>query len=195
MNRAIAVPLMLVLALLVGCHERLMPEQKGGDPMILLRTERVIIRGLTEEDWPDINKLAIDWSKAPGPEFDKLPTSEDGAKGLVGYFMEHDTHKALCLHGGKKVIGLLGLNGLDSEGRFDLGHIVLSEYQDNDMDKEALNAAVEYIFENKNVESIVTNNASDHAEQLAPLKSLGFRILDPDNPGTLVLTKAEWEQQ
>jgi len=163
--------------------------------MVLLNTERTTIRGFTEEDWPDIHELAIDWSRAPGPEFDKLPTSEDGAKGLAGYFAEHDIFKAICLRDGKKVIGLLGLNGLDGEGRFDLGHIILSEYQNNDVDKEALDAMVDYVFEDKDVETIVTNNASEHAEQLAPLKSLGFRIVDRDNPGTLILTKSEWEQQ
>ena len=193
MNRAI--PIMLLLAFLTGCAEKFDPQQKGVAPMVILNTERTTIRGFTEEDWPDIHELAIDWSKAPGPAFDKFPTSEDGAKGLVGYFVEHDNYKALCLRDGKKVIGLLGLNGLDSEGRFDLGHVILSEYQNNDVDKEALDAMVDYVFENKDVETIVTNNASEHAEQLAPLKSLGFRIVDKNNPGTLILTKSEWEQQ
>ena len=195
MKRAIAVSLMLIFVMLIGCHDKQMPEQKESDPMIILKTERTIIRALTEEDWPDLHGLAIDWSKAPGPEFDKWPTSEDGAKGLARHFAELDNFKALCLRDEKKVIGMLGLNGLDSEGRFDLGHVILSEYQNNDVDKEALNAMVDYVFEKKDVETIVTNNASDHAEQLAPLKSLGFRIVDQDNPGALILTKPEWEQQ
>ena len=163
--------------------------------MVLLETDRTIIRRFTEQDWPDVHKLAVDWHKAPGPEFDKWPTSEDAGKGMAGHFAGHDNFHALCLRDGRKVIGLLGMNGLDGEGRFDLGHVILSEYQDNDIDKEALSAMVGYIFKNKNVETIVTNNASTHVEQLAPLKSLGFKSVDKDNPGTMVITKAEWQQR
>ncbi len=195
LRRAISIPFMIVLSLSIGCSEKQMLEKKGSETMVLFQTERTTVRGFTEEDWPDIHELAKDWRKAPGPEFDKWPTSENDAKGLAGYFAEHDNFKALCLRDGEKVIGLLGLNGLDSEGRFDLGHVILSAHQDNDIDKEALKAMVEYILTNKNVESIVTNNASSHTEQLAPLRSIGFKVVDQDNPGTLVLTKAEWEQQ
>ena len=195
MKRTTAVLLVLTIGLLVGCREQQMTEQKGRDPMVLLEAERTIVRRFVEEDWPAVHKLAVDWRKAPGPEFDKWPTSDDAAKGMAGHFAGNDSFQALCLRDGEKVIGLLALNGLDGEGRFDLGHVILSEYQDNDIDREALSAMVEFIFRNKDVETIVTNNASTHVEQVAPLKTLGFRSVNKDDPGIMVITKAEWEQR
>jgi hypothetical protein len=93
-----------------------------------------------------------------------------------------------------KVIGLLGLNGLDTEGRFDLGHVILSQYQENDIDKEGLSAIVDYIFQNKGVEATVTSNP-DHLLKLGPLKSLGFKVINEEHKGTLVRTRTEWQER
>jgi RimJ/RimL family protein N-acetyltransferase len=193
MNRAIQI--ILLLSFLIGCAVEPDPQQRGAAPMILIETKRLIIRTFTADDWKDFHELSIDWKASPGPAFDKWPTSEEAAKGSVEHMSTEARWYALCLREPAKVIGLLGLNGLDKEGRFDLGHVILTKYQDNDIDKEGLCAMVDYVFENKNVETVVTNNASEHTEQLAPLESLGFKVVDQYNPGTLILTKAEWEQQ
>ena len=51
-----------------------------------LNTQRLVLRGFTSDDWQDIHEIAADWSKAPGPEFDKWPTTEEAAKGMAEYF-------------------------------------------------------------------------------------------------------------
>ena len=161
--------------------------------MKTIETKRIIIRAFTSEDWPDLHELAIDWAKAPGPSFDKWPTSQEEVKSLTDYFTKNDRYFAVTLRESKKVIGLIALNEIDPDRQLDLGHVILSKYQDNDLDREALDAMVEHVFKNEDVLSIVTRNAPDHIEQLAPLKDLGFKVVNQEQKGELVLTKAEWE--
>jgi|TARA_Y100000310_G_scaffold327633_1_gene394292 RimJ/RimL family protein N-acetyltransferase len=157
-----------------------------------LETARLVIRPFTAEDWRDVQQLALDWKSAPGPAFDKWPTSATDVKGLTGYFAkEAGKYFAVSLRKGERVIGLLALNGTDERKELELGHVILSDHQDNDLDKEALGAMVDHIFGDSEVTGIVTHNA-DPAEQLAPLKSLGFVIRDQKSPGTLVLSREQW---
>jgi hypothetical protein len=92
------------------------------------------------------------------------------------------------------VVGLLAVNGIEADGRLDLGHVILSTYQDDDHDREAIQALVGYCFATTGVPAVVTHNA-DHAPQLAPLRSLGFTNRDPKDKGELLMTREEWEQR
>ena len=159
-----------------------------------LRTKRLVLRGFTPDDWQDIHELAVDWSKAPGPEFDKWPTTEEEAKGMAEYFSNSPRYYAVCVEESEKVVGLLALNGYEAEGRFDLGHVIHSDYQDNDLDREALQAVVDHIFRTEKPALVVTHNDPTHQEQLAPLLALGFAGADGEEQGTLALARDEWER-
>lgn len=163
--------------------------------MTIIETKRLTLRRFTAGDWRDFQKLAIDWQAAPGPAFDKWPTSEAACRASVEHMSSNDNYFAVCLRASGAVIGLLGINGIDDQQQLDLGHVILSRYQDNSHDQEALRAAVGYCFGLPGVGSIVTRNASDHPAQLAPLKSLGFINASPDNPGELILRKTEWARR
>ena len=159
-----------------------------------LETARLVIRPFTSRDWRDVQQLALDWESAPGPEFDKWPTSESEVKGLTSFFAKGPgKYYAVSLRSGERVVGLLALNGIDEHKELDLGHVILSSYQDNDLDKEALGAMVDHIFGDTEVARIVTRNA-DHAEQLAPLKSLGFVSHSQEHPSELVLSREQWRR-
>ena len=160
-----------------------------------LSTNRLVLRGFAPDDWQDVHELATDWSKAPGPDFDKWPTTEEAARGLTGHFSSSPKYFAMCLKETRKVVGLIALNGCGTEGRFDLGHVIHSDYQDNDIDCEALRAMVDHIFLTENPTAIVTHNDPTHREQLAPLVALGFSAAGEAEQGTLVLAKAEWERR
>jgi RimJ/RimL family protein N-acetyltransferase len=139
-----------------------------------LSTKRLVLRGFAADDWEDVHDLAIDWSKAPGPAFDKWPTTEEAASGLTEHFSASPKYYAVCLMENGKVVGLLALNGYETEGRFDLGHVIHSDYQDNDIDREALQAIVDHIFRTEDATAVVTHNDPTHREQLAPLVASGF---------------------
>ena len=168
---------------------------KGDITMKSIETKRLILRAFTLEDWSDVRELALDWSKAPGPAFDKLPTSHEETKELTAFFAESDQYLAVYLRETKKVIGLIALNKFDENQRLDVGHIILGKYQDNDIDQEALGAAVDYVFESKGTLAILTHNAPEHDEQIAPLKSMGFKNTNQEDMGEFVLTKVEWEKR
>ena len=160
-----------------------------------IETERLLLRPFTADDWQDLQQVAIDWKAAPGPSFDKWPTEDGACRKFAEYLASRDNYLAMCLRASGKVVGLLAINGIDQEKQADLGHVILSKCQDDDHDREALQAIVQHCFDVSGVKSIITHNASEHAAQIAPLRSLGFVNTNPDNPGELTLSGADWEGQ
>ena len=141
----------------------------------MLGTERLVLRAFAVDDWQDVHELAIDWGKAPGPDFDKWPTTEEAARGLTEHFSSSPKYFAMCVKEARKVVGLVALNG-------------------DDIDCEAIRAIVDHIFQTENPAAIVTHNDPTHREQLAPLIALGFSAAGEAEEGTLVLARAEWER-
>ena len=160
-----------------------------------IETRRLLLRPFTADDWRDFQELSLDWRAAPGLAFDKWPTSEDSSKKSVEYMSTRDKFFAMCLRESGKVVGLLVINGIDNEKRLNLGHVILSRYQDNDHDREAIEAFIQHCFDAEGVLSVITNNASDHAAQLAPLVSLGFINRNVKEKGERVITKEEWDRR
>ena len=158
-------------------------------------TKRLVLRPFTTDDWRDFQELSLDWKAAPGPEFDKWPTSEDASRKSVKYMSARGKFFAMCLRESGKVVGLLVINGIDNEKQLNLGHVILSKYQDDDYDREAIGALIQHCFDAEGVQSVITNNASDHAAQLAPLVSLGFINRNVKDKGELVITKEEWDRR
>ena len=188
----------LALLLLVGFTALVNAQDKSDEKEANIQrivTKRLILRPFTTGDWGDFRELAVDWKAAPGPAFDKWPTSDEACRKSVQHMSRMDTYFAMSLSGSGKVVGLLGINGVDEEKQADIGHVILSNYQDDDHDREALQAMVQHCFDVRGAQSIVTHNASEHAAQVAPLKSLGFINTNPDDPGELTLSKAQWEQR
>jgi hypothetical protein len=73
-----------------------------------------------------------------------------------------------------------------------MGHIIHSDYQNNDIDREALSMFIEYGFEAMDVKTIITNNDPDE-KQNASLYSLGFTDRN-ENGGQLIIEKSNWKK-
>jgi RimJ/RimL family protein N-acetyltransferase len=153
--------------------------------METIETKRFLLRPFRLEDWPDVQELTIDWNKSPAPDFDKWPSGEADVKSMTEFLAGDRRFFAVALRETGKVVGLLAQNGFDENQEFDLGHVILSRYQDNDHDREVLEAMVDHIFAMQDVRTIVTKNAPGHAEQLAPLMAMGFKAANPAEPGIL----------
>jgi len=156
-----------------------------------ITTDRLIIRRFTDDDAAAVATLSADWAEQPGPAFDKWPTAPEACRELAGFFAGDDRYLAITLRDGSGVVGLIALNAVDENARLDLGHVVHSSIQDDDIDREAIGSVVDAIFESLEVPAIVTHNA-DHEAQLAPLRSLGFARIRGANPGELELTRSAW---
>jgi RimJ/RimL family protein N-acetyltransferase len=164
---------------------------QGDGGTIRIETKRLVLRPFTAADWRDFQELSVDWAAAPGPAFDKWPTSEEACKGSVQHMSTSGKYLAMCLRESGKVVGLLGINGIEADGRLDIGHVILSRYQDDDHDREALHALIQHCFDTQGIPAVITHNA-DHAPQLAPLRSLGFTNRNPKEKGELSITREEW---
>jgi RimJ/RimL family protein N-acetyltransferase len=177
--------------------------------MNLLSSERLVLRDFNKDDVSDLLALSINWNSSSGSEFEKYPTDENGCKEFLEYlsdhtideslkFSDHEHHFCAIYLGDKeKVIGLLAINPSDDyllqNKKIDLGHVIHSDYQDGDIDREAIEMMVEYIFTiMTDAESITTRN-NPNEEQIRPLKNLGF-IKDDKNDGIYDLKKAEWKK-
>ena len=187
----------LVLLLFAGCTTVLTGQEmsKANEvDMQHIETDRLILRPFTVDDWRDFQELAVNWKAAPGPAFDKWRTSDEACQESTQYMSTKGNYFAMSVRKSGKVVGLLAINGIDDHKQADLGHVILLKYQDDDHDREALQAMVQHCFDVRGAQSIITHNASEHAAQVAPLKSLGFASTNPDNPGEFTISKTRWEQ-
>ena len=158
-----------------------------------LSSERLVLRAFAKEDFSDVLTLAVNWKAAPGPEFDKWPVDENGCKGFLDYLCTNKNFYAIYLREKERVIGLLAINSIDENKKLDLGHVIHSDFQKDDIDREAIEMIVENIFSTMDVEKITTGNYPDE-KQIAPLKSLGF-IKDGGNDGVYDMEKENWKKK
>ena len=141
-----------------------------------VQTERLAIRQFTRDDWRGLQELAEDKESSDGAIYDHTwPTSEDGAKGMAQWCAKQQECLAACLKSDGRLVGFIRFNGIDDEGRMDLGHMFHTAYRGQGYDTEALRHAVGVAFADPNVKSIIAHNAVDWDGQLTPLVELGFR--------------------
>ena len=142
-----------------------------------LETERLVIRRFTQDDWAEVQKLAIDKESSEAAKYDyRWPTAEDGCKGAADYFATNGCFWAVCPKENDRIIGLLSFNNIEDDGRLDLGHLFHRDFARDDLDTEALRCIIDHAFAVLDVECIVCRNAVDWTVQLAPLKKLGLRM-------------------
>ena len=157
-----------------------------------IESKRLILRNLDPGDFKDFWELAKNWKKAPGPDFDKFPTDEDSCRKFFDHCLKNTgTSLYIYLPSENKIIGLICMNGIDEQAQMDMGHIIHSDYQNNDIDTEALSMFIDLIFSTTESKAIITNNDPD-PKQNAPLYSLGFTDRNA-NGGQLLLGKTKWK--
>ena len=159
--------------------------------MDLLTSDRLIIKNFTKEDFLDVLSLAVNWKSAPGPEFDKWPVDENGCKNFLEYLCTHENYYSVYFCDKKRIIGLLAINNIDKDKKLDLGHVIHSDFQNNDIDREALKMMVNHIFNTMDVKTITTGNYPNE-KQIAPLIDLGF-IKSEENDGIYDMEKINWK--
>ena len=159
-----------------------------------IETKRLVIRPFARGDWEGVQALAIDKETLKRDSHDPpWPTSDDGCKGFAEYLAGmREQYFAVCLKSDQTLIGLLAFNSIDANKQLELGYQIHSAYQDNDHDNEALESIVDFSFSDRDVLSIETRTNSEWAEQIAPLRSFGFRPIRGD-PGNLGITKKACE--
>lgn len=170
-------PEILKLAKKIKANAALIYECSGRP--FFMETDRLIIRRFTTEDGEAVCDLANDRAHSSMRDFDhQWPTDLEGCKNAAAYFAGEDIYYAVCLKPSMKLIGFIAYNSVDDNGILDLGHVWHTANQDNSLDTEALSLMTQYAFEKLGVNGVCARNPLECEEQIAPLKSIGMKIID-----------------
>jgi len=181
----------------------------GSKAILRIETERLIIRKFTQDDWKDVQEIAISKERSKFADCDHAwPTDEEGIRNITDYFSKEQPFWAVEVKDLKKVVCLVNFNSMDDEKTLDIGHVMNSAYCGNDYEYEALKALYNFGFINLSAEKIQATWALNDREKLAPLEKLGMKVvktfrgpkLRPNPDGTtsefdaciLVVTKEDW---
>ncbi len=181
----------------------------GNKPIMLIETDRIIIRKFELTDWKDLQEIAISKENSPFANCDHAwPTDVNGIKDACKYFATEQQIWAVEVKSLKKVVCFINFNFMDNEQSLDIGHVINDKYLDFGYDYEALKALYNYAFLELGAKQIQAKWALHDNEKLAPLYKLGMKVLEtnisnnfsPNTDGTisqfegckLVVTKDEW---
>jgi len=140
--------------------------------MILLNTERLLIRKFTPDDWFDLHEYL---SQAAVVRFEPYEIyTEDASKREAITRSESDSFWAVCLKDGGKLIGNIYLAKQEFD-TWELGYVFNERYQGNGFATEAAFAMVDFVFKQKNAYRVIAmcNPLNHHSWKL--LERLGFR--------------------
>ena len=180
----------------------------GGRIMKAYETERLIIRNFRPDDWKGIQVLAIDKQNSDAALYDHpWPTSDADCQSAAEYFSGEESFWAVCLKPNNSIIGFIAFNGIDDNRTLDFGHLFHTEYMSEEITTEAIQRMLQYVFDELEVDRVVTHNAARWKGQIEPLRKLGMRktsegmasfSTNPDGTPneflayTLEITSKEW---
>ena len=143
-----------------------------------LETKRLILRGLEPEDFNDFRELASE----------KIPTDENEIRKIFKQNLADNANSRYIWHRAeKKIIGFVRMKGQDENGNMDMEYKIHSDYQNNDIDREALAPFIESVFNTTDAKAIITDNDPDKKRN-TPLYGLGFKNRNT-NAGQLILER------
>lgn len=143
-----------------------------------LKTERLIIRHIIENDWKDIQEIWKDEMQSSYGMFDMVKSTEDEAvrEHICAWDKANRNHGcghmyfAICLK--KKVIGYVSFNV--RKNGYEVGYCVHSHYQRNGYAKESLLALFRYL-QGKGITTFLAGTALENHPSVKLLISTGFK--------------------
>lgn len=141
-----------------------------------LTSDRLVIRPFLAEDWPQLQRIARDFSAGPYALYDHaLPADDEGIRQAAAYFAGSGGYYSVCLADGV-MIGYARLALL--QGEAELGYCFHSEYHGRGYAFEACSALMEYIRTEEEVFSFAAGTALDNTPSCRLLARLGFELVE-----------------
>ena len=147
--------------------------------MICLKTERLTIRPIAEDDWRSIQSIWADFNKSPMHFYDTPHDTEDEqVKRRVQKWMafsgglEH-MFFAVCL--GDTVIGCVSFN-IRIDGH-EIGYCFHSDYHGKGYAKESMLALFDYV-KSLGINRLTAGTAIQNLPSVSLLKALGFKLTE-----------------
>ena len=136
-----------------------------------LKTDRLYIRNLCENDWPEMKKIWLDFNHSEYAVYDMpLPTEDAEVRALTKRFADSNLFFAVFLS--DKMIGYMGFHKV--EDKFDLGYCFHSAYHHNGYAYESAKALIEYFIKEYNATGFTAGTSMDNQPSCELLKKLGF---------------------
>lgn len=149
-----------------------------GQAIERIETRRLILRHFAQEDWRDLQEIAISKEQDDFSACDfAWPTDEEGVQAACAYFAADAANWAVALKETGKVICFVRQNGIEAGQEMDIGHLVNRAYAGQGYEEEALCALYRRVFSEMGVKAILARWAAADEEKLAPLKALGMRCV------------------
>ena len=145
---------------------------------MLIKTERLTIRHIVEDDWKSIKAIRDDFALSPYSQYD-IPfcTEENDIRARIAKWAQVNTGTdhmffASCLE--DNIIGYIAFNIRKDD--YEIGYCFHSDYYGKGYAKESHLALFEYL-KSMNITKFVARTALNNLLSLKLLKSLGFELV------------------
>ena len=152
--------------------------------MILLETERLLIRNFRVGDWEALHEIISQYESSEFAAYDQpWPTAPEEIKKITEWFADGDSYLAVCLKVAGRLIGFVALNQQQDDDRtFSLGYIFHFDYHGQGYATEACRAVLAYAFDRLQAHRVVTGTAAANRASCRLLERLGFKKTSESTP-------------
>jgi [ribosomal protein S5]-alanine N-acetyltransferase len=146
--------------------------------MIILQTERLIIRNFTPGDWRSLHELICQYQSSEGAAYDyPWPTAPEEIRRTTEWFATGDSYLAVCLRETGQLIGFVSLSPEQGEAdsAYSLGYVFDSDHHGKGYATEACRAVIGHAFGAPEVDRVASGTAAANHPSRRLLERLGFR--------------------
>lgn len=144
-----------------------------------LKTHRLYIRDLQEDDWTKMKSLFIDFNNSKYAAYDRpLPTEDIEIEALTKQFVENGLFFVIYLLDKNKLIGYVCFH--KDEEKYDLGYCFHSTFHSNGYAYESTRALINYFIQEYNATTFTAGTAIDNIPSCKLLEKLGFKCVSTE---------------
>ncbi len=147
--------------------------------VVELKTSRLYIRDLREDDWSMMKNLFIDFNNSKYSVYDRpLPTEDMAVKALTKEFIENSLFFAIFLLDKSQMIGYVCFH--KDEEKYDLGYCFHSAFHSNGYAYESIKELIDHFAKENNVTMFTAGTAIANTPSCKLLKKLGFKCVSTE---------------
>ena len=144
-----------------------------------LKTFRLYICDLREDDWTKMKSLFMDFNNSKYAAYDRpLPTEDMEVEALTKQFVENNLFFAIYLIDSNQMIGYVCFH--KDEEKYDLGYCFHSAFHSNGYAYESVKALIDYFVREYNVTTFTAVTAIANMPSCKLLKKLGFECVSTE---------------
>ena len=144
-----------------------------------LKTLRLYICNLREEDWPKMKNIFIDFNHSKYAAYDRpLPIDDKEVEALTKQFAESNLFFAVHLPDNNQMIGYVCFHK-DAE-KYDIGYCFHSSVHSNGYAYESTKALIDYFAQEYNASVFTAGTAIDNTPSCKLLEKLGFECVSTE---------------